>query len=146
MRGAVDAEIKVPSVENTEPKGFPFKAWSRSVDIYTCYSYCQGFLPCWFLPFQSIHLHFFQNLSLVFTVLAVANNGSCLGPQNEIGHPAHRYRQLMQVPMLSIWGIIIGSKTDVTVFLASSCEILSILLVVLWEKETCGIMPCGMNN
>ena len=29
--GAVDAEIKVPSDENTELKGSPFKAWSRSV-------------------------------------------------------------------------------------------------------------------
>ena len=28
---AVDAEIKVPSGENTELKRFPFKAWSRSV-------------------------------------------------------------------------------------------------------------------
>ena len=44
--GAADAEIKVPSVENTELKGFPFKAWSRSVYCYACYAYCQGFLPC----------------------------------------------------------------------------------------------------
>ena len=27
--GAADAEIKVPSVENAELKGSPFKAWSR---------------------------------------------------------------------------------------------------------------------
>ena len=31
---------------------------------------------------------FYLNLSRVFPVLAVANIGSCLGPQNEIGHPA----------------------------------------------------------
>ena len=43
--GAVDAEIKAPSVENAELKG-SFKAWSRSADSYTCYAYCQGFLPC----------------------------------------------------------------------------------------------------
>ena len=61
--GAADAEIKVPSGENTELKRFPFIAWSRSVYSHTCYAYCQGFLPCLFLPFQSIHLHFFQNLS-----------------------------------------------------------------------------------
>ena len=30
----------------------------------------------------------FKNLSRVFPVLAVANNGSCVGPQNKIGHPA----------------------------------------------------------
>ena len=56
--GAADAEIKVPSGENTELKRSPFIAWSRSVYSYTCYAYCQGFLPCLFLPFQSIHLHF----------------------------------------------------------------------------------------
>ena len=86
--GAADAEIKVPSVENTELKVSPVKAWSRSVYSHTCYTYCQGFLPCLFLPFRSIHvLHLFQNLSRHFPVLAVANIGSCVGPQNKIGHP-----------------------------------------------------------
>ena len=68
--GAADAEIKVPSGENTELKRSPFQAWSRSVYSHTCCAYCQGFLPCLFLPFQSIHLHFFQNLSQFFPVLA----------------------------------------------------------------------------
>ena len=86
--GAANAEIKVPSGENTELKCSPFKAWSRSVYSYTCYAYCQWFLPCLFLPFRSIHLHFFQNLSWFFPMLAVANTGSCVGPQNKIGHPA----------------------------------------------------------
>ena len=49
---AADAEIKIPSGENTELKRSPFKAWSRSVYGHTCYTYCQGFLPCLF------HLHF----------------------------------------------------------------------------------------
>ena len=71
--GAADAEIKVPSSENTELKRSPFKAWSRSVYSHACYAYCQGFLSCLFLHFQSIHLHFFQNLSRFFPVLAVAN-------------------------------------------------------------------------
>ena len=31
---------------------------------------------------------FFQNLSRFFPVLAVANAGSCVGPQNKISHPA----------------------------------------------------------
>ena len=61
--GAVDAEIKVPSDENTELKCSPFKAWSRSVYSHTCYAYCQGLLPCLFLPFWSFHLHFFQIIS-----------------------------------------------------------------------------------
>ena len=44
---AADAEIKVPSDENTEFKGSPFiKAWSRSVYRHACYAYFQGFLPC----------------------------------------------------------------------------------------------------
>ena len=68
--GAADAEIKVPSGENTELKRSPFHAWSRSVYSHTCYAYCQEFLSCLFLPFLSIHLHFFQNLSQFFPVLA----------------------------------------------------------------------------
>ena len=64
--GAADAEIKVPSGENTELKRPPFKAWSRSVYSHTCYAYCHGFLPCLFLPFRSIHLHFSRNLSRFF--------------------------------------------------------------------------------
>ena len=49
--GAADAEIKVPSGENTELKRSPFQAWSRSVYSHACYAYCQGALPCLFLPF-----------------------------------------------------------------------------------------------
>ena len=86
--GAADAEIKVPSGENSELKRSPFKAWSWSVYSHTCCAYCQEFLPCLFLPFRYIHLHFFQNLSRFFPALAVANTGSSVGPQNKIGHPA----------------------------------------------------------
>ena len=43
--GAADAEIKVPSGENTEFKRSAFKAASRSVYSQTCYAYCEGFLP-----------------------------------------------------------------------------------------------------
>ena len=86
--GAADAEIKVPSDENTELKGSPFKAWSRSVYSHTCYAYCQGFLPRLFLPFRSIHLHFFQNLSRFFLCWLWLTHGSCVGPHNKTGHPA----------------------------------------------------------
>ena len=48
--GAADAEIKVPSVENTELKGFPFKTWSRSVYSHTCYAYWKGFFLAYFYP------------------------------------------------------------------------------------------------
>ena len=64
--GAADAEIKVPSVENTEFKSSPFKIGSGSVYSHTCYTYCKVFLPRLFLPFRSIHVHFFQNLTRVF--------------------------------------------------------------------------------
>ena len=57
--GAADAEIKVPSGENTELKRSPFKTWSGSVYGHTCHAYCQEFLPRLFLRFRSIHLHFF---------------------------------------------------------------------------------------
>ena len=39
---------------------------------------------------------FYPNHSRAFPVLAVANTGSYVGPQNKIGHPAHRCRKLMQ--------------------------------------------------
>ena len=65
--GAAEAKIKVPSGENTELKRSFFEAWSRSVYSHSCYAYCKGVLPCLFLPFRSIHLHFFQNLSQFFS-------------------------------------------------------------------------------
>ena len=53
--GAADAEIKVPSGENTELKPSPFEAWSRSVYSHTCYAYCQGFLS--FLLISTLPAH-----------------------------------------------------------------------------------------
>ena len=78
--GPAGAEIKVPSGENTELKRSPFKAWRRSVYSKTCYAYCQGFFPCLFLPFRSIHLHFFQNLSHFFVPVRAfrINKSLCL--------------------------------------------------------------------
>ena len=71
--GAGDAEIKVPSDENTELEGFPFKAWSRSVYSHACDTFCQGLLPYLFLPFWSIQLHFFPKPLPIFPVLDVAS-------------------------------------------------------------------------
>ena len=85
--GAADAEIKAPSGENTELNRSPFKAWSSSAYSHACYAYCQGFLPS-LLHFRSIHLHFFQNLSRFLLCWLWLTHGSCVGPQNEIGHPA----------------------------------------------------------
>ena len=75
-------------VADAELKRSPFKARSRSVYSHTCCAYCKGFLPCLFLPFQSIHLHFFQNLVRFFLCWLRLTHGSCVGPQNKIGHPA----------------------------------------------------------
>ena len=94
-------ECKIQSnFTNAELKGFLFKAWSRSLFSQACYACCQEFLPCSFLPSPSIHLHFFsKTLPKFFPVLAVANASSSLDLQNNIGHPAHRHRWLMQVPI-----------------------------------------------
>ena len=79
--GAADAEIKVPSGENTERKRSPCKAWSRSVYSHTCYAYCQGFLPCLYLPFRSIQLHF-SKISPDFSCVGCGHaiHCSCVGP------------------------------------------------------------------
>ena len=126
---AADAEIKVPSGENTELKSSPFKVCSRSVYSHTCqeflpslFPYCQEFLPRLLLPFRSIHLHFFQNLSQFFPVLAVATTRSCVCPQNKIGHPAGcRFPCCMH------------AKYKQTVKKKK-------------KKKTCGMMTCEMNN
>ena len=39
------------------------------------------------LAIFSTHLHFFQSLSRVIPLLAVANTGSCVDEHNKIGHP-----------------------------------------------------------
>ena len=86
--GAADTEVKVPSGENTELKRSPCKACSRSVYSHTCCAYYQGFLPCLFLPFRFIHLHFFQNLSRFLLCWLWLTHVSCVSPQGKVGHPA----------------------------------------------------------
>ena len=83
--GAADAEVKVPFVKNIELKRSSFKAWSRSVYCHTWNAYCQGLLPCLFLPFWSIHLQFFQNLSRFLLCWLWLTHGCCIGPQNKTG-------------------------------------------------------------
>ena len=117
--GTADAEIKVPSVESPELKDSPSKAWSGPVCRHECYA-----LPSW-----SIHQHFFLNLSWVSPVFAVACIGYCVGLQNQIDHPAHRYRRLMVVLVLSACGIYVGSKTYVVVFPVWHYEIVRMILI-----------------
>ena len=72
-----------------------------------------------------------QNLSRVVPVFAVADTGFRVGQQNRIGHPAHRYRRLMQVPVLCAHGIEMGSKTRAIVFLGLRSEIVDVIRVVV---------------
>ena len=52
--GAADAEIKVPSGENTELKRSPFKVWSRSVyTIHATLTANDFFLANFYLPVHS---------------------------------------------------------------------------------------------
>ena len=67
---------------------------------------------------------FFSKSSPEFLpVLAVANTGSSVGLQNKIGHLAGR----MQVPLLSVREIFIGSKTCVIIFVGLCSEIVGII-------------------
>ena len=64
--GAADAEINVPSGENTELNVLPLKPGvGQYIAIHATLT-ARGFLPCLFLPFRSIRLHFFQTLSQFF--------------------------------------------------------------------------------
>ena len=75
--GAADAEIKVPSGENTELKRSPFKAWSRSIylDIHATLT-ARDFFLAYFYPYGP------------FTCILskTSPNFSCVGcgPQNEM--------------------------------------------------------------
>ena len=81
--GSCGRRIKVPSGENTELQCSPFTAWSRPYYSHACYAYCQGFLHYFYSSPT-----FSQNLSRFLSALAVANIGSCVGPQNKMGPPA----------------------------------------------------------
>ena len=48
--GAADIEIRVPSGENTELKGSPFKAWSRSVYSHHATLTARDFFLAYFYP------------------------------------------------------------------------------------------------
>ena len=109
---AADAEIKVPSGESTELKRSPFKTWSRSVYSHICYAYCQGFFPCLFLHFRSILLHFSKTSPDFSMCWLWLTHGSCVGPQNKIGHPVGgrfpcwvlaEYKQAKKTWLVVLW-------------------------------------------
>ena len=86
--GTADAEISDPIVENPEFKGSPRIAWSKSdISLYASPTARYFFLANFYLP-RPFTFIFFQKLAQVFSVLAVANASSCVGPQSKIGHLA----------------------------------------------------------
>ena len=83
---AADAEIKSHLVK-TELKRSPIQTLSRLVYSHTRYAYCQGFS----LLISALPVHspaFFQNLSRFPMCWLWLTHGSCVGPKNEICHPA----------------------------------------------------------
>ena len=103
--GTADAEIKVPSVEKPELRGYPLKAWGRSVYSHACYAYCHWSHLCQFLSSRSIRLHFSKTSPELFLCSLWLTPVPVLAPQDEIGHPARRYRRFLQVLVLSVSGI-----------------------------------------
>ena len=91
-------------------------------------------ISCLFLPFRSIHLHFFQNLSRFFPVLAVANNVSCVGPQNKIGHPSGcRFPCLVPAEYLHHQSINHEGRWGTTGDFATSFLHFSLFSTALWD-------------
>ena len=71
-----------------------------------------------------------------FSCAGCGKTGTAWARKIKIGYPAHHYRQLMQIPVLSARGIQIGSKTCVIFSLGLRSKIGDKIWVVVWEKET----------
>ena len=79
---------KVPSDENTELKGSPFKAGVGQYIAMLATLTARDFFLADFYPSGPFTCIFSKSSSDFFPVLAVASTGCCVGPQNKIGHPA----------------------------------------------------------
>ena len=62
-------KIKFHLVRTQSLNVLPLKPTEGPVYSQTCYVQCQGFLPCLFLHFRSIHLHFFETSPDIFLCL-----------------------------------------------------------------------------
>ena len=105
-------KLRSPSAENAELKVLALKSGEgQYIAIYATLTARDFFLDNFYPsgPFICICPKSLKSFSCV----AVASTGSCVGPQNRTGPPTHRYRQMMQVPVLRPRGIYIGSKTCV---------------------------------
>ena len=73
----------------TQLKRSPFKPGvGQYIAMHATLTARYLFLPRLFLPFWSIHLHSFQNLSRFFLCWLWLTHGVCVGPQNKLSHPA----------------------------------------------------------
>ena len=79
------------------------------------------------------HAFFSKTTSEFFSVLAVANTGSCVGLQNKIGHPAHRYRQWRQVPVQCLRNVIKAPEYVLLFFLVLHSNIVD--RIELWFNK-----------
>ena len=79
-------------------------------------------------------------------LLTVANTGSLVGQQNKVGHPAHRFRRLLQASCAECPRIInrLQNMCCFCGFVFRNYEYN--LGCGLKKKETCCIMTCVMNN
>ena len=102
----MDADIKKKHLLKTQSsKVLPFKPGAGPYIAMHATLTARDFFLANFNPSSQFTSIFFQKLSQVFPVLAVANTGSCVDPQSNLGHPARGYRELMQVPVLSARGV-----------------------------------------
>ena len=85
----VDSREKIPCRNRgIEPASATCRSDASPTEIYPhpLWNMAASFLAD-FYPYGPFTCIFFQNLSRVFPVFAVANAGFCVGPQNKIGHP-----------------------------------------------------------
>ena len=100
--GTADAEVKHPSVEYTEVKGSPFKAWSRSEYIYSfaCAPSAKDFFLVNFYPSDPFTC-IFSKTSPEFFLLAVVTPVPVWTRRVKQATLLIVTDDLMQVPMLS---------------------------------------------
>ena len=64
-------------------------------------------------------------------MLALPNSGSCVGPENTLGHPAHRYRQLPAECKYAPTHVLLFFVVFFFFFLGLHSEIVNIVLFLV---------------
>ena len=86
--GAEDAEIKVPSARTQSLNVLLLEPGvGQYIAIHATLT-ARNFFLAYFYPSGPFTCIFFQNLSRFFLCWLWLTHGSCVGPQNKIGHPA----------------------------------------------------------